>query len=110
LNDANGNRWFWRVRNGTLEWSPQLWPDTCDQSPWGEIAWLKAQSQTDTPLVIYPSTTGVPLVGAGPPTTSYWGWQDPVFFVDTDGQRWQLTVAPLGGGGHWRRRGAAAPL
>jgi hypothetical protein len=110
LNDAHGNRWFWRVRNGTLDWSPQLWPDTCDQSPWGELSWLQAQSQTGTPLYIYPSTTGVPLVGAGPPTTSYWGWQDPVFFVDTDGQRWQLTVALLAGVGYWRMRNAAGTV
>jgi hypothetical protein len=94
LNDALGKRWFWRVRAGRLEWSPVLWPDSADQSPWGELGWVKVMSTTAVPLYVFPRTDGVPTAALGFPSTSPWGWQEPVTFVDADGHRWGMEVTP----------------
>jgi hypothetical protein len=115
LNDADGKRWFWRVQDGRLEWSPVLWEDAADQSPWGELGWLQVTSTTSVPLYVFPDLEGIPTAALGPPATSPWGWQEPVTFVDTAGVRWTLQVVPIVPGpvDYWQIRtetGAVAGL
>jgi len=95
LNDATGARWFWRVSHGALEWAPELWPNTMDQSPWGELGWLQTHDPSGNVVSMYPDVTGRPQLGLGAPATSPWGWQEPVILVDTDGVRWELIAAPV---------------
>lgn len=104
LNDAAGLRWFWRVRAGKLEWSRVLWPNTIDQSPWGEIGWLAMPTTTGIPVYVYPALQGFPIATDGPPMTSYGGWRDPLTLVDNTGQFWTLQVAPAVGAApeYWR--------
>jgi catechol 2,3-dioxygenase-like lactoylglutathione lyase family enzyme len=115
LNDAAGTRWFWRVDDGRLDWSPVLWPDAADQSPWGEIGWLQVTSTTGVPLYVFPDLEGIPTAAAAPPMSSPWGWQEPVTFVDAAGARWTLQVTPIVPGpvDYWQVRtetGAVARL
>ena len=104
LNAADGLKWFWRVRGGRLEWSHELWPDTIDQSPWGELGWLATHTTTGARVYVYPSLQGVPIAADGPPNTSPWGWDDPVTFVDAPGAAWQIQVTPatVGRPDYWR--------
>jgi hypothetical protein len=105
LNDGSGARWFWRVRAGHLEWNRSLWPDTIDQSPWGEIGWLRMTNDVAQTVYVYPTLTGVPTATLAPPMNSPWGWLDPVFFRDSAGQRWHLTVTTHGTGlTYWQMR------
>jgi len=92
LNDPSGQRWFWRVNHGTLEWSRQLWPDTMDQSPWGEIGWLQMTDEVGDLYYVYPTVQGYPTATVGPPVTSPWGWKEPVRLWDAQGQPWRLTL------------------
>ncbi len=94
LKDAAGAKWFWRVERGHLAWSPWLWPDTADQSPWGELGWLRVTNPPDPPLYVFPSLQGVPTAAEGPPLASFWGWHAPVTFRDSAGVSWHLMVAP----------------
>jgi hypothetical protein len=115
LNDAAGKRWFWRVDGGRLDWSPVLWPDSADQSPWGELGWLQVTSTTSVTLYVFPDLEGIPTAAVAPPATSPWGWQDPVTFVDAAGSRWTLQVTPIVPGpvDYWQVRtetGAVAGL
>jgi hypothetical protein len=115
LNDAAGKRWFWRVDDGRLDWSPVLWPDSADQSPWGELGWLQVTSTTSVPLYVFPDLEGIPTAAVAPPLSSSWGWQEPVTFVDAAGTRWTLQVSPIVPGpvDYWQVRtetGAVARL
>lgn len=115
LSDAAGKRWFWRVDGGQLDWSPVLWPDSADQSPWGELGWLQVTSTTSVPLYVFPDLEGIPTAAVAPPATSPWGWQEPVTFVDAAGTRWTLQVSPIVPGpvDYWQVRtetGAVAGL
>jgi hypothetical protein len=95
LNDADGVRWFWRITGSSpfLEVSSVLWPDTVSQMPWGEISWLRLLNASGVPCYVFPGRyTGIPVVEAGPPITSYWGWSAPVPMVDSRGQVWALRV------------------
>jgi hypothetical protein len=115
LNDASGKRWFWRVAGGQLDWSPVLWPDSADQSPWGELGWLQVTSTTSVPLYVFPDLEGIPTAASAPPLSSPWGWQAPVTLVDAVGKRWTLQVTPIVPGpvDYWQVRtdtGAVARL
>ena len=92
LRDAAGQGWFWRVRGGRLEWSAHLWPDTIDQSPWGDLGWLEVITTTGAVAYVYPSLQGAPVSADGPPSTSFWGWREPVTLIDATGARWQIHV------------------
>jgi hypothetical protein len=95
LNDADGVRWFWRITGAYpfFEVSPALWPDTVSQMPWGEISWLRMISAAGETRYVFPAQyTGMPVVEAGPPTASYWGWTDPITLYDPTGQGWLLRV------------------
>jgi hypothetical protein len=95
LNDADGVRWFWRITGNApfLEVSSVLWPDTVSQMPWGEISWLRLLNASGEVCYVFPAQdTGIPVVEAGPPLPSYWGWAAPVMMVDPNGQGWGLRV------------------
>lgn len=104
LGDADGKHWFWRVRDGRLEWSQFLWPDTIDQSPWGELGWLEMVAPNSDTVYVYPTRQGLPVATLGPPSTSPWGWREPITFRDHAGQRWELvlTGASIGAPEYWR--------
>jgi len=103
LNDGTGARWFWRVHRGLLQWSAHLWPNSIDQSPWGEIGWVRIPIPNGA-IYAYPSPTGAPMGDIAPPIGSPWGWREPVFFLDELDQRWQLTATQLSAGhpDYWR--------
>lgn len=94
MKDARGTRWFWRAHGQVLEWSAVLWPDTLDQSPWGDLGWLQVTNTDGAVRYVFPSPLGDPMATAGPPLTSPWGWQQPFPFRDHAGVRWHLTVLP----------------
>jgi hypothetical protein len=52
----------------------------------------------------FPSLTGVPVGAQAPPMQSPWGWTQPVFFLDAQGARWQLTATEVTTGhpDYWR--------
>jgi hypothetical protein len=112
LSDASGARWFWRVRDGRLEWSAFLWPDTMDQSPWGDISWLQMTTTTSVPVYVYPTLQGGPTAASAPPLGSSWGWQEPVILVDSAGAAWHLVVVPttLGAPDYWQVRDETGEL
>ena len=93
LNDPTGARWFWRVHEGALQWSAQLWPDTMDQSPWGELGWLQLLNDVSATVYVSPGVAGMPLVTLAPPANSPWGWSQPVTLRDVEGTAWHLTVS-----------------
>jgi hypothetical protein len=92
LADATGARWFWRVQGHVVEWSSALWPDTLDQSPWGDLGWLQVANEDGVTRYVSPTPLGDPIVTSGPPIASPWGWQAPVTFLDGEGTPWHLTV------------------
>lgn len=92
MTDPAGAKWFWRVRGQVLEWSSYLWPDTIDQSPWGELAWLEVLGTDSVLRYVFPDTLGAAKALPAPPATSTWGWQEPVRFRDPHGLPWSLTV------------------
>lgn len=92
LRDEAGAAWFWRVSKQVLEWSPVLWPDTIDQSPWGEIGWLQVSSSTGEPRFLFPTRQGDATAAAVPPASSPWGWNAPVRLRDASGIPWALSV------------------
>jgi hypothetical protein len=92
LHDALGARWFWRVHGFVLEWSAVLWPDTLDQSPWGDLGWLQVTNEDGAIRYLFPTPQGDPMATSGPPPASPWGWQDPLTLLDLDGTRWAFTV------------------
>jgi hypothetical protein len=94
LTDATGARWFWRVHGVVLEWSHVLWPDTLDQSPWGDLGWLEVLDTDGVPRSVFPSPLGAPMASLGSPSAAPWGWREPLTFVDHAGTRWRLTVLP----------------
>ena len=94
LKDETGARWFWRVHGVVLEWSHVLWPDTLDQSPWGDLGWLQVHNADGDPRYVFPTPTGSPMAALGPPPASPWGWPEPITFVDHAGTHWRLTVSP----------------
>jgi hypothetical protein len=95
LTDATGARWFWRVDGQVLEWSPVLWPDTADQSPWGDLGWLQVTTESGQARYVAPTPLGDPLATLGPPTP--WGWEAPLTMRDTHGVLWQMTIRVDGG-------------
>ena len=94
LTDTTGARWYWRVEGQVLEWAPVLWPDTLDQSPWGDLGWLVVLNTDGARRYVSPTPRGDPMATAGPPVSSPWGWPDPVTFRDAMGTQWHLTVLP----------------
>jgi hypothetical protein len=94
MTDALGGRWFWRVHGHVLEWSSVLWPDTIDQSPWGELGWLQMLSTAGNVRYVFPTPLGDPTAAAGPPLTSPWGWKEPIELVDAAGTPWQFDILP----------------
>jgi hypothetical protein len=94
LKDATGVRWFWRVHGQVLEWSPVLWPDTLDQSPWGDLGWLYLLGTDGVARYVFPTPLGDAMAALGPPVPSPWGWSPPIQFLDHAGTPWRLTVLP----------------
>jgi hypothetical protein len=92
LTDERGARWFWRVHGDVLEWSSVLWPDTLDQSPWGDLGWLQLENEEGHLRHVYPTPLGDPTCSLAPPLTSPWGWRAPVTFRDLAGALWHLTA------------------
>jgi hypothetical protein len=112
LRDTTGKGWFWRVRRGRLDWAPALWPDTMDQSPWGELGWLRMITTTSATVYVYPTLQGNPTATSAAPVQSRWGWQAPVRLVDAAGTVWHLVVSPttVGQPEYWRLRSTEGTL
>jgi len=94
LTDAAGGHWFWRIDAQVLEWSPTLWPDSIDQSPWGALGWLQVRDTTGETRYVFPTPLGDPRSAPAPPIGSPWGWSQPFTFYDTSGTPWHLEVRP----------------
>jgi hypothetical protein len=112
LRDALGRGWFWRVRGGRLEWAAFLWPDTMDQSPWGDLGWLRLTTTTAETVYVYPTLAGAPTAASAPPQQSPWGWQEPITLMDADGAAWHLIVSPTTAGApeYWQVRDETGEL
>jgi hypothetical protein len=111
LNDARGRRWFWRIEDGFVLHAPVQWPDSLDQSPWGELGWLLVPVLGGGTAYVYPQLNGRPTAAVGPPMTSPWGWRTPLTLYDTHGVGWQFQVlARTAGVLYWRLRDTAGAL
>lgn len=111
VHSTTGERWFWRVDGGELQWSRTLWPDTIDQSPWGDLGWLRMQNDLSQTVYAFSAVNGTPVAALAPPAESPWGWAQPILLYDRTGQAWHLTVtATPTGVGYWRLRLAGGPL
>jgi hypothetical protein len=94
MTDETGGRWFWRVHKQVLEWSPVLWPDTIDQSPWGDLGWLQLLNTEGEVRYVFATPQGSARAAAAPPVTLPWGWREPWTFLDAAGTPWHFTVLP----------------
>jgi hypothetical protein len=95
LHDRTGKAWYWRIRvpGPIFDVSDTLWPDTVVQMPWGSLGWLAITSAEGLQWYVFPmAVIGNPQVELGPPSTSPWGWREPVQLRDSTGQRWNLSI------------------
>lgn len=97
LHDAQGSAWCWRVTNPAgvpfFEVSAVLWEDAVATSPWGSLSWFTLLNDAGQTVYVFPSVvTGLPQVEGGPPPGAWWGWTEPLTFVDQQGTAYALSV------------------
>lgn len=97
IRDAHEVAWCWRITtpSGTpfFEVSRALGEDAVATSPWGSIAWLTLVGHAGGTMYVFPSVyTGMPTVQAGPPPGAWWGWTEPITFVDQRGTEYVLSL------------------